>query len=79
MFKYIISEFNPISLVKKNLPNGEFSFESKQLVGFYYRTFPYNAREVFFLQSLSKGSTIHVPESGDGVLVRADIIDSLSK
>jgi hypothetical protein len=79
MFKYVISELNPTSLVKKNLPNNDFTFEVKQLAGLFYRTFPYTAREVFFLQSLSKGSTIHVPESGDGVLVRADIIDNLRR
>jgi hypothetical protein len=79
MFKYVISELNPTSLVKKNLPNNDFTFEVKQLAGLFYRTFPYNAREVFFLQSLSKGSTIHVPENGDGVLVRADIIDNLRR
>lgn len=79
MFKYIIPEYDPNSLVKKNLPNNDFTFEIKQLSGLYYRTFPYTAREVFFLQSLSKGSTIHVPESGDGVLVTANIIDSLSR
>jgi hypothetical protein len=77
MFKYTIPEFNPTSLVKKNLPNGEFTFDVKQLAGLYYRTFPYTAKEVFFLQTLNKGSTIHVPENGDGVLVRADIIDYL--
>jgi hypothetical protein len=77
MFKYTTPEFSPNSLVKKNLPNGDFNFETKQLAGLYYRTFPHTAREVFFLQTLNKGSTIHVPESGDGVLVRADIIDSL--
>jgi hypothetical protein len=77
MFKHVIPEFNPNSLVKKNLPNGDFNFEVKTLAGLHYRTFPHTAREVFFLQTLSKGSTIHVPESGDGVLVRADIIDYL--
>jgi hypothetical protein len=79
MFKYTIPEYNPATLVKKNLPNNDFTFDVKILSGLYYRTFPYTAREVFFLQTLSKGSTIHVPESGDGVLVRADIIDSLTR
>jgi len=77
MFKYKIPEFNSISLVKRNLPNDDFTFDVKQLEGLFYRVFPYTAKEVFFLQTLTKGSTIHVPESGDGVLVRADIIDNL--
>lgn len=79
MFKYTIPEYNPATLVKKNLPNNDFTFDVKILSGLYYRTFPHTAREVFFLQTLSKGSTIHVPESGDGVIVRADIIDSLTR
>ena len=79
MFKHVIPEFNPMSLVKRNLPNNDFTFDVKQLAGLFYRAFPYTAKEVFFLQTLSKGSTIHVPESGDGVLVRADIIDNLHR
>jgi hypothetical protein len=51
----------------------------KQLDGLFYRTFPYTPKEVFFLQTLSKNDTIHVPENGDGVLVRADIIDNLNR
>jgi len=79
MFKYKIPEYDSLTLVKRNLPKDDFTFDVKKLSGLYYRVFPYTAKEVFFLQSLSKGSTIHVPESGDGVLVRADIIDSLSR
>ena len=77
MFKYKIPEYNPLTLVKRNLPKEDFTFDVKQLEGLYYRTFPYTAREVFFLQTLTKGHTIHVPESGDGVFVRSDIIDNL--
>jgi hypothetical protein len=79
MFKHVIPEFNPTSLVKKNLPRNDFTFDVKQLAGLFYRTFPCTAKEIFFLQTLSKGSTIHVPENGDGVLVRADIIDNLNR
>ena len=79
MFKYVIPEFNPLTLVKRNLPNDDFTFDVKRLEGLFYRVFPYTGKEVFFLQTLSKGSTIHVPESGDGVLVLADIIDNLKR
>jgi hypothetical protein len=79
MFKHVIPEYNPTSLVKKNLPRNDFTFDVKQLDGLFYRTFPYTPKEVFFLQTLSKNDTLHVPENGDGVLVRADIIDNLNR
>lgn len=79
MFKHVIPEFNPLTLVKRNLPNNDFTFDVKKLEGLFYRAFPFMPKEVFFLQTLSKGDTIHVPESGDGVIVRADIIDNLHR
>jgi hypothetical protein len=78
MFKYKIPEYDSLTLVKRNLPKDDFTFDVKKLSGLHYRVFPYTAKEVFFLQSLCKGSTIHVPESGDGVLVNSDIIDNLT-
>ena len=79
MFKNKIAELNAKALVKKNLPDGDFKFEIKTLAGIFYRVFPYNWKEVCYLQALSKGSTIFAPESGDGVLVRADVINYVSE
>jgi hypothetical protein len=79
MFKYIIPEYNPSTLVKRYLANDDFTFDVKVLEGLHYRTFPTTGREVRFLEMLSKGNTIHVPEHGDGVIVNADIIDSVQR
>ena len=79
MFKYVIPEYNPHTIVKRYLLNDEFTFDVKVLEGMHYRTFPSTGREVHFLEMLSKGNTIHIPEHGDGVIVNADIIDALRK
>lgn len=77
MFKYKIPEYDPPTLVKRGLPHNDFTFDVKISSGLHYRVFPYTAREVLFLQTLSKGSTVHVPEKGDGVIVPANVIDNL--
>jgi hypothetical protein len=79
MFKNKIAELNARALVRKELPDGDFTFETKTLAGIFYRVFPYNGREVCYLESLSKGTTMFAPESGDGILVRADVINYVSE
>ena len=79
MFKHVIPEYNPSTIVKRYLPNDDFTFDVKVLEGLHYRTFPHTGKEVHFLELLNKGDTIHVPEHGDGVIVNADIIDAIQK
>ena len=78
MFNNIQIEENPPTLVRKdNALYNDFTFKVVTLDGEYYRVIPETAREVFFLQSLTKGYNIHVPESGDGVIVNKISIDTV--
>jgi hypothetical protein len=70
-------ENNPLTLVRVNAPHNDFTFEVKELEGEHYRVIPETAHEVFFLQTLTKGYNIHVPESGNGVIVNINTIDSI--
>ncbi len=78
MFTWKTKEVNPTALKKTNLPHNDFRMEEVSLKGIFYRVIPSTAREIFFLQTLNKGSTIHAPANGDGVLVRSDVIDFLN-
>jgi len=78
MFNNIQIEENPLTLVRKDsVVANDFTFKVVTLEGEYYRVKPETAREVFFLQTLTKGYDIHVPEWGDGVIVNKNSIDSV--
>lgn len=75
MFTNKLIEENPRTLVRKNAPHNDFTFEVVELEGTFYRVMPESASEVFFLQTLTKGYNIHVPESGNGIIVNMNTID----
>jgi hypothetical protein len=78
MFNNIQIENNPLTLVRVNSAMfNDFTFKVVTLDGEYYRVIPETAREVFFLQLLTKGYDKHVPESGDGIIVSKSSIDSV--
>ena len=78
MFKNKQIAINPSTLVRKNgLLHDDFTFKVVILEGEHYRVFPETAREVFYLQGLTKGIDIHVPESGNGIIVNKAAIDSV--
>jgi hypothetical protein len=78
MFNNIQIKINPSTLVRKNGPvHDDFTFNVVVLEGEYYKVFPETAREVFYLQGLTKGHDIHVTESGDGIIVNKAPIDAV--
>jgi hypothetical protein len=79
MFNNKTIEQDPPTLVRKNgLVFDDFTFKVVTLNGEYYRVKPETAREVFYLQTLTKGYDIHVPESGDGIIVNKNAIDAVN-
>lgn len=69
---------NPPTLVRKNgVSHDDFTFKVVILEGEYYKVIPETAREVFFLQGLTKGYDIHVPESGNGIIINKATIDPI--
>ena len=74
MFKSKILVDSPRAIRRTSKPHEEFHCEIVDLTGKWYRVFPSTAREVFFLQMLDKGINIAAPDSGNGVLVRGDVL-----
>ena len=64
---------------RKMLTVDDYAFDTHTLKGSYYRVTPTSAREVFFLASLRKYEEKWAPAKGDGIIVRADIIDQFNR
>jgi hypothetical protein len=74
-----IEDKNPEVIKKrKMITTDDYAFDSTQIKGRYYRVFPTCAREVFFLSMLRKYDEKWAPAKGDGIIVRADIIDQIA-
>lgn len=74
-----IESRNPEVIKKRKMITvDDFAFDPVELRGTYYRVVPTNAREVFFLASLEKYVDKWAPAKGNGVIVRAEIIDQLT-
>ena len=68
---------NPRVTIRVELPPKDFYFTSDKLVGDYYRVFPSNGREVFFIQMLGKNIDVYLPDSGGGLLIRSAVLDKM--
>jgi len=66
-------EINPRFITRVG-DGADIKFPASNADGLWYRVKPCCAREVFFIQMLTKGIHTLVPESGDGILIRADSI-----
>lgn len=51
----------------------DFSFETRQLEGAFYRVKPSTAQEVAFIQTLKKNIFVYTPASGDGLIVTLNL------
>ena len=68
---------DPFVLIRVDHPEkNDFSFKVRKLKGEFYRVIPNTAKEVFFLQLLSKNVFRYTPESGDGVIITLNCFDS---
>jgi hypothetical protein len=75
-----IESKNPEVIKKRKMITvDDYAFDPIELRGTYYRVIPTNAREVFFLASLEKYVDKWAPAKGNGIIVRSEIIDSLSR
>jgi hypothetical protein len=62
---------------RKMVTSDEYTFDTVMLKGSFYRVTPTSAREVFLLASLEKYEEKWAPAKGDGIIVRADVIDQV--
>lgn len=75
-----IESRNPEVIKKRKMITvDDFAFDPIELRGTYYRVIPTNAREIFFLASLEKYVDKWAPAKGNGVIVRSEIIDQLTR
>ena len=75
-----VSSKNPEVIRKqKMLTVEDYTFDPQPLKGEFYRVTPTSAREVFFLAGLRKYEEKWAPAKGDGIIVRADIIDQFKQ
>jgi len=78
LFPTKVKEEQPTAMVRVQLPNSDdFKFKKMALVGHFYRVLPKTGKEVGFLRCLQKNMDLFVPESGNGLLVSARLIDQL--
>ena len=78
LFPNKVKETKPVGVIKVDLPDiNDFKFTKVELVGSFYRVGPKTGKEVDFLRCLQKNMDLFVPESGNGLLVSAKIIDQL--
>ena len=79
LFQTKIKEKKPVAMVRVQLPDiNDFKFKRVELVGSFYRVVPKTGKEVGFLRCLQKNMDLFVPESGNGLLVSAKLIDQLA-
>lgn len=78
-FARVASKSPEVIMKRKMISVDDYAFDTHSLKGNYYRVVPTNAREVLFLASLEKYVDKWAPAKGDGIIVRADIIDQLPK
>jgi hypothetical protein len=73
-----IAIVNPQVILKEKYANSdEYSFYAETVIGDFYRIIPTTAREVEFFENCQKYSEIFAPATGNGVIVRADVIDTI--
>ena len=75
-----VNSRNPEVIMKRKMATVyDYAFDTTPLRGEFYRVTPTSAREVLFLASLLKYHDKWAPAKGDGIIVRADIIDQFKR
>lgn len=66
------------SIVKKiELPPNDFTFRTDVLLGTYYLVIPKTAKEVFYIQLLTKNMDVFIPAEGEGLLLSRKALQGL--
>lgn len=67
----------PMVIVQDSAMNGQPLWNAKKITGKFYRIIPSNWREIQFFQKLKKYQEVYAPAHGNGIIVKASIIDEL--
>jgi hypothetical protein len=69
---------DPQVILKEKYENSdEYSYYGEMVVGDYYRVIPTSPREIDFFAGLKKYEEVFAPAKGNGLIVRADVIDTI--
>jgi len=60
---------HPTIVYRQDIPPKDFNYRSDILVGSYYLVIPHTAKEVFYIQMLTKNVDVFLPYEGDGLLL----------
>tara|TARA_R100000664_G_scaffold34244_2_gene55672 strand:+ start:1856 stop:2089 length:234 start_codon:yes stop_codon:yes gene_type:complete len=64
---------NPKVVIRVEQLDNDFTFETKQLEGAFYRIIPSTAAEIAFIQGLKKNVFVYTPATGDGLIVTLNL------
>ena len=68
---------NPLVVYRKEIPPSDFTFITEVKKGDFYLVIPRKAKEVLYIQLLSKDIDRFVPAEGEGVLIKRSAIEFL--
>tara|TARA_R100001129_G_scaffold90116_2_gene61363 strand:+ start:13217 stop:13456 length:240 start_codon:yes stop_codon:yes gene_type:complete len=60
---------HPCIVKKIDLPPNDFTFRTDVLLGTYYLIIPKTAKEIFYIQLLTKNIDVFIPAEGEGLLL----------
>jgi hypothetical protein len=77
-FPVKIAVLNPQVILKEKYQNSdEFSFYAETVMGDFYRVIPTTMREIDFFKNCKQHEEKFAPAKGNGIIVRADVIDAV--
>lgn len=68
---------HPSIIIRIEVPPNDFSFSVDFLLGTYYLVIPKTAKEIFYLQLLTKNIDVFIPAEGDGLLISKKALQGL--
>jgi hypothetical protein len=69
---------DPQVILKEKYENSdEYSYYGETVIGDFYRVIPSSMREISFFENCKKYEEVFAPAKGNGIIVRADVIDAI--
>ena len=68
---------HPTIIIRQEVPPKDFTFITDMLVGTYYLVIPKTAKEVFYIQLLTKNVDVFIPADGDGLILTRKALSSI--
>ena len=77
-FPVKLSITDPQVILKEKYENSdEYSYYGETIIGDFYRVIPTTMREISFFENCKQYKEKFAPAKGNGIIVRADVIDAI--